>query len=241
MVPLIVAGLIGAFGAFAVTAEPSYTQMYDFGVDKSYRLYIDVDHSQFIGTGFVVEGKSGKKFMMSAGHVCDAAEAYKAPLYTTINNSNVIFLGWESADSHDICILGSVSQDLPAHKIGSEPEITDKLWGLGFPSGYPFTVMSGNVIGNIKVTIPTDRSLDSCTGIYKKIKQTFLGIPIGDACAIVGVETAVTMSVAPGASGSPVVNKNGELVGIISAQNNNTANWLLMVPHSFLKRVIDKL
>ena len=241
MIPLLIAGIIGAIGTFAATAEPNYTQMYEVGVDKSYPLYVDVDHKQFIGTAFVVEGKSGKKFMMTAGHVCDAADAEKMPLFTKLGKSNVIFMGWNSLNVHDICILGQVSQNLPAHKMGSEPEVADKLWGLGFPSGYPFTVMSGNVIGDVHVQITTDRSPENCTGIYKIVAQTFMGIPMGQGCAISGKETAVTMSVAPGASGSPVVDRYGRLVGIISAQNNSTANWLLMVPHRFLEKVIDKL
>ena len=241
MIPLLLVGIIGAIGTFAVTAEPTYSQMYDFGKDKSYRLYVDVDHKQFIGTGFVVEGKSGRKFMMTAGHVCDAAAENKSLLYTDIGRNNTVFLGWASINSHDICILGHVSSDLPAYEMGSEPEITDKLWALGFPSAYPLTVMSGNVIGSVDVTIATDHSLSECTGIYKKIQQTFLGIPIGEVCAISGKEIAVTMSVAPGASGSPVVNRYGKLVGIVSAENNAAANWLLMVPQESLEKVVNKL
>ena len=240
VISLILSGIIGLC-AFAVMTEPTYSQMYDNGVDKSYRIYVDSNHQNFIGTGFVVQGESGHKFMMTAGHICDAAEANKVSLYTDISEKSVVFPKWASLNSHDICILGHVDEDLPAYRVGSEPEITDKLWAIGFPVAYPLTVMSGNVIGDVNVTIQTDHSINDCQGIYKKIMRTMFGTPVGEICAIQGVETAVTMSVAPGASGSPVINRYGELVGIVSAQNERTAQWLTMVPHRFLKTVIDEL
>jgi S1-C subfamily serine protease len=241
MISLIIAGIFGAITTFAVTAEPSYKEMLKFSEDKSYPLYVDVKHNQFIGTGFIVEGKSGQKYMMTAGHVCDAAESEKLALFTDIQGTSVVFFGWKSLNVHDICILGKVSNSLPHYKMGPKPQIGDKLYGLGHPSGWPRTVMSGNVVGDIPVKIRTDRSLDKCNGAYKKFEMKFMGIPMGEVCAIDAEETAVTMSVAPGASGSPVVDRYGRLVGIISAEDTSTANWLLMVPQEKLAAVIEKL
>lgn len=95
-----------------------------------------------------------------------------------------------------------------AVRANEDPQEGDVITVVGYPQGGRLTTVSGVVLG------PTRD-------------------PIG---AAVGTILATTANVEPGSSGSPVLNENGQLVGVVYAKND--ANQSFIVPVSTLNTLL---
>jgi S1-C subfamily serine protease len=114
-----------------------------------------------------------------------------------------------STTAADIAII-RVDQTLPvaAHLADRDPQTGDAITVVGYPGGGRLTTTSGIVLGSVQ---------DPLNGS-------------------VGTVLGTTAKVEPGSSGSPVLNADGEVVGVIYAKND--VNQSFMIPVSVLRDLL---
>ncbi len=200
-----------------IAARPIMTQA--TGIESDVRSQVVVITRRGVGlcSGEQVIAPSGKSYIMTAGHcgvlmdnqnnirlktadgVRHTARLIKADPY----NDVLVFTG---VSTHGLKI---------ASKIFATEHIFSETRGLGFPTYRT----DGNIIMlDSKIDIPldpivTDQDQQNCLA---KPDQTVENSLFGAVCVAHWHETMTTAFVAPGSSGGPMVNKDGELVGIVS-------------------------
>lgn len=198
------------------------------------------------GTGFHVKAKSGDVYIMTNAHVCEMASNGKKlqvisegrPFGT---ERDVVFV----SKSHDICLV----EGLPGHDSGlelaSDYKIGEKIHLIGHPNGRPLMVSNGELVfDDAKVTIAkfavySEEDAQKCT----KEGGQLVTYPsfFGDILVCVSSDYAFQISAItfPGNSGSPVVNKFGNVIGLLYAGRNDVINDGYTVKLQFLKEVLD--
>ncbi|HMO11779.1 MAG TPA: serine protease [Actinotalea sp.] len=145
---------------------------------------------------------------------------------TLVTNRHVVVdsseLQVETYDGRDIAVTAAASaaladlavirtaEDLPDHPelAGSDPELGDSVSVIGYPLGGLLTVTTGRVIG--RTTDPLNENLGE--------------VLVTDA------------EVAPGSSGSAVVDSEGRVVGVVYAKN--AADQSFIVPVSTVRNLL---
>lgn len=164
-----------------------------------------------IATGFLTQGKSGKFYIMTNFHVClNRIKRYKevnfvAPFKPDFKETIRRYQPYQ-----DMCAIGI--DHIPANYLRiaeNIPKNDVKLYTFGYPLGKPHDSM-GYIKGffNILWSVET-RSLDLCPPLFVSNNMT-------RTCDIPMLILKTTLYAEPGSSGSPVVNSQGELVGIIN-------------------------
>jgi S1-C subfamily serine protease len=213
--------------------------MVDKNLSKIYRVAIS---DRFVATAFAVRTKSGVK-LATAGHVCDGLMDPKIPkeLSTTAASDDkaiTVFLRKEDfvlSGTSDFCVLASMPDSTPAFKIYQGSSSSMDVWSIGYPAGLPLSAVKGHVSGFTDVEMPSERPKELCEGeaySWKSVmRMTMFGPMMWSGCMFKTDMLASTLTVAPGNSGSPVLNNNGELVGVISALDNRVpAGFAMIVP-----------
>lgn len=190
------------------------------------------------GTGFAVKGGSGKDYIVTNSHVCDAQEdgwmliksdrgfsAFKEVIYQDEN--------------HDICLIEGDNR-LDPLDVGSAPEVGDYNWIVGHPGLRSLTVSQGEFVGNSQVKLAFAVSNESqCKGEFIKLDPLTAFFYRTPAICIITYKSYATTAVAYGGnSGSPVVDIWGNVIGILFAGNTEQERDNHMVPVTELKRVL---
>jgi S1-C subfamily serine protease len=113
--------------------------------------------------------------------------------------------------SHDLALLAlhDAPTTLPGiHCAETEPAVGTKVWAIGHPQGFQFSVTSGEVSRNIQ------------SGHLPTSAQQFLQTELITAANAYWIQH--TARVAVGNSGGPLFNEAGELLGINTWQNEQT-------------------
>lgn len=246
---LILVGIIG--GCVSVTKHPtnirkSFVQIRktveinicgeigDSGISECKKL-MNMDNS---GSGSVVWNEySSKRFprtlVLTANHLCETPEyklddfdrgvfnhvysvlGFKEPVEVITTSSMVVVdsfgysygvkqFPWVRNVSADTCII-ETSMNAPSLNIGTSVEFGDKVINIAAPKGIYHTSSSG---GGIFYT----------EGIYN---GEFLTSNSDDDRRLFSM---YNLSAAPGSSGSPVLNKNGEIIGMIHSIDSRYCN-----------------
>lgn len=112
---------------------------------------------------------------------------------------------WARNVSADTCIV-ETSMNAPSLEIGSEPEFGDKVYNIAAPKGiYHPSLSSGGVFFT--------------EGLYN---GEFI-MSEGDGGRVFSM---YSINAAPGSSGSPIVNSNGEIVGMVHSIDSRYCNLI---------------
>jgi len=192
------------------------------------------------GTGFAVKADSGDEYIMTNKHVCEAAingwvavkQDDTAPVF-----KRVIY----KDNKHDLCLVQGDKRFSPLD-IGSIPRKGDLHYVVGHPGLRQLSVQSGEFIGLTTVEL-LDRvaKRSECRGlIYElnQLEQYLYGMEF--ACVRSYSAYGTTATTYPGNSGSPVVNKYGNVIGVLFAGSSKEEKDNYLVPVSEVKRVLSK-
>ncbi len=196
------------------------------------------------GTGFFSKGKSGKFYVMTNGHVCRLADKE--------NNVVILYRGQKitakvvkNYQFNDLCAIESPYNI--AMTIASSTADGDSMYVVGHPLLEPISVTEGEQSGPVQIDIMVGINLppEACTGATYHQEQAppmaqFFGIETG--CFRTLEANAATVNILPGNSGSPALNKWGNVIGVVFAAYNGGGGFRsYVVPLSDLQEFLNIL
>lgn len=176
-------------------------------------------YKRVYGTGFKVSYK-GATYYLTNRHVCLAIKSIKGePLPSiTINGDMESILAMDSR--HDICLVKCTNCS-GGLKLASSYNIDEKVVLIGHPRGQNRTFREGRIVA--------------------KGSRIFPWLPMPFMRSFIKVSTIAY----PGNSGSPIVNKWGNVVGILFAGDRAYHTEAYVVPleavTDFLERYLDSV
>lgn len=172
-----------------------------------------------MGSGFIFD-KDG--YIYTNQHVVDGAREIWVEVQGYPDKFKAELLG--SDYEMDLAILKIEGSDLPTLKIGdsSNVEVGDWVTAIGNPIGFDHTVSVGVLSAKEReISIPDDSGRRGNRN-YQHLLQT-------DA------------SINPGNSGGPLLNLNGEVIGMNTAVSANAQGIGFAIPSNTLLEVVDRL
>jgi S1-C subfamily serine protease len=187
------------------------------------------------GTGFVVRNHKGRKYTMTNAHICRLKDKDGFLQYETEEGKKGKVKVLEMYELHDLCVTEPV-EDLPALSVAKYLDKHESVWLIGHPGLRPLTLENGyfidytdiNVSGACK-KIKVDSVLD------KILKQYRLNYCTNKYKA--GYVNTISYG---GNSGSPVLNKWGNVIGVLfaGARSQNTSSYIVPIWH--VKKFLNK-
>src|SRR5690606_10262240 len=98
------------------------------------------------GTGFAVQGKSGKTYLITNAHVCDQP----MPIMYAVDyeGKSHLVVKLELYEEHDLCIL-SAPEDAKPLDLADEVIQDERVFIVGYPLIQYMSSMTGHVKGHI--------------------------------------------------------------------------------------------
>ncbi len=171
-----------------------------------------------IGSGFIYN-KEG--YILTNEHVVENADVIQVTIENDSKTYEAKLLG-KSKDL-DLAVLKIEGKDFPVVPLGDSNslKVGQPVVAIGNPQGFDHTVTSG-VLSARERTIDINEETGSGTRKYQHLLQT-------DA------------SINPGNSGGPLLNMNGEVIGMNVAVSADSQGIGFAIPTSTIKNVVSKL
>lgn len=190
------------------------------------------------GTGFVVKAKSGRGVTVTNYHVCSHTKikegsdtfmlAYREGEFSEVKTK---VLSYDAAV--DLCVLEGV----PGYPLtlGGKPERFKEISLMGHPLLKPLTPAKGEYVGEVSIDIPLDPS-EAGTCPPGSVAQVGF---FGTYCIMPLIVGDTNIFIFPGNSGSPVIDRNGDIVGVMESHDTRTG-WGSFIPVRFLRTMLEK-
>lgn len=166
------------------------------------------------GSGFVIKAPSGKTYLTTNGHVC-LQGSWQGNLEGSLESGRVL-RGKIVKRSMvaDLCAAYLGERDLAPLSLAPDLKPRQQV----YTRGYPFGVLSqsaGQYVGIMKWSymFPIEQ-IGECT---KPFKKEYGGTETVVGCVLNYTDNLTNLYARPGSSGSPVVNEQGDLVGVMSS------------------------
>ena len=189
------------------------------------------------GSASVVVGKSGHHYILTNSHVCMCA-GFKHSLFTTYEGGTmlkgkVVKQSW----AFDLC-AARVEDTVPALKLARRLYPDESVTTRGYPEGR-LAVSHGNVLGPIEwdYVFPIAEIGECPKGI--PAVRDYNDLIVG--CQMHWTSILSNLYSRPGSSGSPVVDDNGDLVGVLSSWHPGDDYDAGQVPYRDLKAFLGSL
>lgn len=211
-----------------------------FGDDNSQALSVlrqtavMVNGSSCSGSGSVIQGKSGKLYILTNSHVCNCAK-YFGSIFVTYEGgetlrAKVIKQSWVA----DLC-AAQIDENKPSLQLAPQLLPLTEVTTRGYPMGR-LSESRGLVKGDTSWVWEVEiGELGVCPITSKKIYGMNGNLA---GCSMPFRTTLTNLYSRPGSSGSPVVNNNGELVGVVASWHPDS-EWL--VPFNELRDFLKGL
>lgn len=197
-------------------SEPNLPALYKQASSKVVWIGAEDDWSsetKWQGTGFFVT----PNLIATAGHVTQDTEVFKV-IFSDGSRAIADFVHMENRDRCDVGFIQLRSADLrkkrPYFNLDTEVKIGEDLIILGYPWG----LNNGVTLTKGVVSLP-----------WRKVP--FFGTKL-----VIHTDTASY----PGNSGSPVIDMDGEVVGILIGSRYGCDNWSIVTPAQLVKFAMQK-
>lgn len=192
------------------------------------------------GTGFAVQGASGKNFIMTNRHVCEVQA--NGVIRVKVGDNEPIIRKVIHMDSiHDLCLIEGVKGLSPIN-LGSNQEKGDFLFVVGHPGLRQLTTSQGEYIGREIVELEYDvEKREDCPGQVIELPLIYQILMGKEFVCLRPYEALATSAVIyPGNSGSPVVNRWGNLIGVAFAGSTQQERDNYIVPLRYVIAVLKQ-
>lgn len=208
------------------------------------------------GTGFYVKAKSGQTYIMTNRHVCSINK--KLELKIELKNKNFVKAEIiEISKTSDLCLIKS-PDSTEGLALADSIDAGDSISYAGYPRLQPLTMANGEAVGYSVISvfvgfIGKDLSQKECqknkdmhienmmlpkyTASEKISQFEDFSLSPTKVCLQTGNALVTTAMIYPGASGSPIVNYLGKLVGAVYAGPQG-GGWGWGVPLTAIKEFL---
>lgn len=183
------------------------------------------------GTAFNIQ-VTGETVSLTVAHVCEfITKNHVAPV-------RVLAI----LPERDLCLIESLRPDAPVIPLSSARLSKDEeIMALGYPTDYDSVPSFGYLSHLQETSIANPLRPEGCRSYEtEEVIGTFFGLFEIKACVHRYLTQATNIIIFPGNSGSPVVDRTGDLVGIMSAGNNQT-NFGHMVSLADIKSLLKQV
>jgi S1-C subfamily serine protease len=220
-----------AFGAFGARASipPAISVLRQTAVR--------IDGNGCMGSGSVVQARSGRPLILTNNHVCNCANQF-GQIYATMEGGELIKGTVVRRDwGKDLC-AATFEGNRPALKLGDRPAPRSEIQTRGYPDGR-LAESHGQVGPNVDWDYEFAISeLGACPAASRPIYGMNGNLA---GCRLHFRSTGTSLFGRPGSSGSAVVNDAGELVGVISSWLPGSQYDAGMVSYDDVKKFLGGL
>lgn len=172
-------------------------------------------------SGEQIEAPSGDMYILTAAHCMGLADS-SGNMNIVTEDGRELKRRIITEDPHSDLLLVEGVPGIPGLRIGKSLERFEHVRTFTHGRLFPTYKTEGEVIGKQEIFIAIGQvdSADSEASCASKSKYKAMDTSYGKLCVLVVEETAVTARIAPGSSGGPMVNDDGELVGVASASDS---------------------
>lgn len=195
-------------------------------------------------TGFLVAGKSGKKYIMTNNHVCELFKS--GPVFGRYREDEYVLDIAKVYPLNDLCAIKAPFLSGRGFTVAKNYTIGNSAYTLGHPKLEPLSLSVGELSEKIiiEIAMKENATAEECSGpTYELVTDIS---PIGQAMGIFNVcvrhleANTSSMIILPGNSGSPVLDIWGSVVGVVfAADEHGTRSYV--VPLSYLQDFLKAL
>lgn len=189
------------------------------------------------GTAFYVKGPSGKTYVMTNNHICVLVQKQKLVLHSYSGKKFPVKV-IKTDEAKDLCIIETSSKQ--GLYLAQTSALYQQYHLFGNPHLYRWVHEKGEFfdIGNISlvhhIITPEDSKCDEKYMRKEMINMFFFNLEV---CMTIHPSMLSNIKSFPGNSGSPILNDNGDVVGVLFAGDNRT-NYGFVIPLSTVKEFL---
>lgn len=215
------------------------------------------------GTGSVVQNHRRQKYTLTNAHICRLQDKDGYLNYEKNNGDKGKIKVIEVSNTHDLCVLEAVPGLRPL-SIAKSLEKHEKVWLIGHPALRPLTLENGYFVQYTDIDVMTqcneeqlkkakDELDKEMQELNKQCKQPTIDcvmklfnlisiqMRLQQGYCVIEYSAGYINAISYGGnSGSPVLNKWGNIIGVLFAGSGtqNTASYI--VPIHFVRKFISK-
>jgi len=203
---------------------------------KLVRIY-SPDTERRGGTGFFINYNNTTHLITNA-HVCEVGRDNIVAIYSEYLKSKGYGIVKRVDKAHDLCLIESIF-DVYGLNFAKQINIDDQVYIVGYPELKAVHLSKGYILGIETAHFLEDIDLDKCKGEGLHIQKKTLFLQEIRVCVRKVDSYYTDAEVFPGNSGSPVVDNNLNVKGIVFAASATT-NFGLFIPTSTIKKFLSE-
>lgn len=232
--------------ALKITALGCFVAATTFQVPIQHRKYlrnlaeenvVQIFGDNGAGTGAHVQLEDGRIVILTNKHICQMEGELRvksSKIKEPIVRKRLVL-----SKKHDLCAIEAI----PGHsglKLGEAPQIGEQIYTMGHPRAEALNVTSGEYFFDKVIELGENIQEDgTCAeGRLEMVMDIFGPIAF---CVVKRETMQVDTPTYPGNSGSPVVNKYGELVAVVFAGDRTVENQGFLVPTRYVSEFLSEI